>query len=106
MHVHERRMPATGHDAAAAVSTHDRATTRGTDRLLGALAHVGRQHLRIAFRHLNDDWIDLHIFTIRWLCARLAALAHRHRDLVARASFVRSPTEHLARHQQEDRIVV
>src|SRR5690349_8575557 len=57
--------------------------------------------LSIARYHLDHVWIDLQLLTAPVLKSSPAPLAKRHRDLVARTTFVGWAAEYLPRHHEE-----
>jgi hypothetical protein len=93
------------------------------DASLGFRAHVGvfidrlRAHarvdtvdtsklLRIASGHLDHLRSNADLLAVSLHDSTLAALAHRHRHLVARTSWVRRSFKHRARHEQQGPIVI
>ena len=116
VNVDERGVTTAGHDAAAMITTHDFAPSRGRNVLMGALgwiAHVGGAFganpphmLRIALRHVDD--LDRHsnLLAAPVLPTPSARVAHGERNLVARTPFVARTAQHLARQEEQRSVVV
>jgi hypothetical protein len=116
VNVDERGVTTAGYDAAAVITTHDFASNCGRNVLMGALGripHVGgtfganSSHvLRVASRHLHDLGRTSDVLATPVLPTPSARRTNRERNLVARAPFVARTAQHLARHEEQRRIVV
>ena len=107
MKVHEIDVATTRNDATAVIASHDFASNGGRNRLRRTpRTHVGATRrlyaanlLHIALGHLDDLGADFDELTAALLESTAAMLADRHRNLVARASFVPGPAEQVPCHQ-------
>jgi len=72
--------------------------------------HVGQilfvEQLAVATRHLDRFVVHLDSLTVRFLFAPTTARANLKKNLIARASIIRRPTERAACEEQECRIIV
>jgi hypothetical protein len=75
-----------------------------------ARAHVGTVYatdaLRVAARHFEHLGPDLDQLALALLGGALTALAHRQRDLIARAPFIARPLQHRPSQEQQRCVVV
>jgi hypothetical protein len=76
-------------------------------RLGWKIAHVStRKPLCVALHHLARCRRHFERLAVTSLSRAATILADIDRHLIARASFVRRPTEHMSRQQEQDRVII